>query len=310
VNWSNAVINLNDQKTLWGSEIEILVNEQNLKPDWVTLPALNSEFFVKRKKDKLLIVIGESWTYGESLKDIATGLQRYSLSSQLTGCFGSKMTLMMNSDYYQYAVPGNCNFYMFQELPRILEYVSSLEYKEIYVCMQMTDPSREMAIAQKLVDTSLNVLYKGSEKISFNNWLKQYDELFFKWFDQILNFYKTKCNITSAIIWKNFCCTNTDVRYESFKVIEQSWIQYSARTMGQQLEMPEFYSIGWLASMQELYNKQLTFDITYLNKQIDIIEKSNNFLTGNMYHYPHPNETAHMLWAQYLGRQAGWIDDL
>jgi hypothetical protein len=44
--------------------------------------------------------------------------------------------------------------------------------------------------------------------------------------------------------------------------------------------------------------------------QLDIIEKSNNFLKGNPYHYPHPNEIAHMLWAQYLTKQAGWINGL
>jgi hypothetical protein len=310
VNWSNAFVNIENQKKLWGSEIEVLVNDQNLKPDWVTTPALNSEFFIRRKKEKLLIVIGESWTYGESLKDVSTGLKRYSLSSQVAGCFGARMALMMDVDYYQYAVPGNCNFYMFQELSRILDYVSTLGYNNVYVCMQMTEPAREMPISQKLINTPLNVLYKGTEKISFKKWLTQYDEIFFKWFDQIVNSYKEKCNIVDAVIWKNFCSTNTDRRYESFKLVEQSWIQYSARIMGQDLGMPEFYSIGWLASMQELHSNRIIFDIAYLNNQIDIIEQSNNFLTNNPYHYPHPNETAHMLWAQYLIKQVGWVNGI
>jgi hypothetical protein len=74
--------------------------------------------------------------------------------------------------------------------------------------------------------------------------------------------------------------------------------------------MPQIYSVGWLATMQEQYNKQISFDTSFLMNQLDIIEQSNNFLKGNPHHHPHPTETAHMLWAQYLTKQAGWIDDI
>jgi hypothetical protein len=80
--------------------------------------------------------------------------------------------------------------------------------------------------------------------------------------------------------------------------------------MGVKLKMPQIYAVGWLADMQEQYNKQIIFDTTFLINQLDIIEQSNNFLKGNLYHHPHPTEIAHMLWAQYLTTQAGWIDDI
>jgi hypothetical protein len=221
------------------------------------------------------------------------------------------MALMMGADYYQYAVPGNCNFYMFQELSRILEHVSTMGYKQVYICMQMTEPGREHAIANKLEDTPFQNFYTNvTPNISFENWIQQYDESFFKWFDSIILKFKNVVNIKDAILWKNFCSTNTKDRYDSFRVVEQSWIQYSARTMGYAIDMPQIYSVGWLASMQEQYNKQIIFDTNSLMNQLDIIEKSNNFLKGNPYHHPHPTEIAHMLWAQYLAKQAGWINDI
>ena len=70
---------------------EILLNDINLKPRWVEIPARFSEFHVKRKKDSLLIVIGESWTYGESLTNVATAIKKYNLYSQLSSCFGPRM---------------------------------------------------------------------------------------------------------------------------------------------------------------------------------------------------------------------------
>ena len=296
---------------LWSDGVSILINDKNLKPDWVNVPVEYSEFHIKRNKDSLLIVIGESWAYGESLRGIASALQRYNLVSQLSSCFGARMALMMGTDYYQYAVPGNCNFYMFQELPRILEHISTMGYKQVYICMQMTEPGREKAIGNKLTGTPLENFYTNLPVgITFNQWITQYDEVFFKWFNDIIVEFKEKANIKDSILWKNFCSSNTDQRYNSFRVVEQSWIQYSARTMGVKLKMPQIYAVGWLADMQEQYNKQIIFDTTFLINQLDIIEQSNNFLKGNLYHHPHPTEIAHMLWAQYLTTQAGWIDDI
>jgi hypothetical protein len=80
--------------------------------------------------------------------------------------------------------------------------------------------------------------------------------------------------------------------------------------MGVNLKMPQVYAVGWIAAMQEEYKKYMSFDINFLTEQLDIIEQSNNFLTGNPYHYPHPNEIAHMLWAQYLIKTAGWVNEI
>lgn len=298
--------NLGNQ--LW-NDSEIYLNDNNLKPDWVETSAEFTEFHVRRNKDTLLIVIGESWTYGESLRGIATAIKSYNLTSQLMNCFGAKMALTMDVDYYQYAVPGNCNFYMFTELPRILEHVSKFNYKKVYVCIQLTEPGREEAIGNKLVDTRLKTFYdKSQPKITFEKWLERYDSTFFEWYNDIINQYKVKCNIVDAILWKNFCKTITNVRYPTFKVIEQSWIQHSARISGQQLDMPEFYSIGWMAGIKEDHSNHISFDNRHLDHEIDIIEQSNNFLMTSQYHCPHPKEISHMAWAQYLLNQTGWVN--
>lgn len=288
------------------NDSEILVNDINLKPKWVETPARFSEFHVKRKKDSLLIVIGESWTYGESLTNVATAIKKYDLSSQLLNCFGSRMATAMNTDYYQYAVPGNCNFYMFEELKRILNHVSDMNYKKIYICMQMTEPGREKAISNELAGHPLNELYDiDRKKINFKQWLEKYDEIFFNIYDDIIAEYKDRI-VIDAILSKNFCCTTTPKRDYLFRIIETSWIQYSAKASGIKLEMPEFYAVGWMADMKENYSKTIEFDIEFLTHQLDIIEQSNRFLLNNENHCPHPKETAHALWAQFLLSKAGW----
>ena len=152
---------------------EIWLNDDNLKPDWVSHPALYTEFHIKRNKENLLLVIGESWTYGETLQGVATGIQKYNFERQLESCFGVRLAKILNTDLYQYAVPGNCNFYMFTELDRILKHLSTLEYKKIFVCVQMTEPAREQSLIVSLRgnDHPLQYLINPNEKITFKEWL-------------------------------------------------------------------------------------------------------------------------------------------
>ncbi len=305
MDWNKVTIDSNSQYSLVEGA-DIYINDQNLKPDWIEKSALFTEFHVKRNKKDLLLVVGESWTYGESLPDIATGDGKYNLSSQLINCFGPKMATAMGTDYYQYAVPGNCNFYMFKELKRILDYVSKLGYEKIYLCMQMTEPGREKGIQIKLEGHPLDGLYNKLTKMSFDNWLETYDKIFFDEFNETISRYS---NI-EAVLWKNFCKANIDIKNYNFKVIENSWIRVSAKLFNVDLPMPKFYSVGWLATMKEEYGKFLTFNTTDLLEQIDIIEKSNHYLSNSPRHRHHPDEVAHSLWAQYLLLKSGWIDGI
>lgn len=298
------VVRQEEPISLYSQNNEVWLNDKNLKPDWVEHPARFTEFHVKRNKENLLVVIGESWTYGESLNGIATASKKYSIRSQLTYGFGANMALALDTDYYQYAVPGNCNFYMFNELSRIIPRLKTLGYKKIYLCLQMTEPGRERAITDKLKDHPLDYLYNKITPMTFDRWLQLYDELFFRQYDKVLK----ENNIDHAILWKNFCSTNTDTREYSFDIIETSWIKHSASLMGIELMMPKFYSIGWLADFKNDYEKILSFDNAMLSKQIDIIEVSNAYLGTSPRHRHHPNEVAHLLWSQYLLIKSGWKD--
>lgn len=290
--------------SLFSSENEIWLNDENLKPDWIEKPAMFSEFHVKRGKENILVVVGESWTYGESIGGIATALGKYNIKSQLTYGFGSNMAMALDCDYYQYAVPGNCNFYMFGELNRIIPRIKSFGYKKIYLCLQMTEPGREKAISHELEGHPLDYLYRKSTPMTFDRWLQLYDELFFRQYDKIVK----EHNIDNAILWKNFCKTNTDSRDYSFDIIETSWIKYSASNLGLKLEMPKFYSIDWMADFKSEYRKNISFDNKMLSEQIDIIEASNKYLSTSPRHRHHPDEISHILWSQYLLMKSRWTD--
>ena len=42
----------------------VFKNNENKRPPWIRRQVENTEFHIKKKKEELLLVIGESWTYG------------------------------------------------------------------------------------------------------------------------------------------------------------------------------------------------------------------------------------------------------
>ena len=285
--------------------VGIDIIDNNLKPHWVSIPAKYTEFHIKRKKRILLLVIGESWTYGETIKGIATGIGKFNFYTQLSYSVGPRMATMLNADLYQYAVPGNCNFYMFTELDRILKYVNKLDYDKIYVCMQMTEPSREESLITQLKEYNhpLQELINPIKRIKFDHWLEKYDDIFYDQYESTIS----KYNNLECVLWKNFCRTNSKDKIRTFQIVEKTWIQYSADLLGTKLDAPSFYSIGWVDSIMSNSNYSLVdFDKSLLLKEMDIIEQSNNFIKANPLHSHHPNELAHILWARFLLASTGW----
>jgi len=219
----------------------IFVNDINIKPDWVEKPAKFTEFHVKNNKNSLLLNIGESWTYGESLPDVATDLQQYSIESQLKYTFGSLIAQHLNVDFYQYAVPGNCNAYMYMELERILQYLeSNFRYNKIYVLCQLTEPSREHAALHNIPSNhGIHSLYHRQKKIKFQDWLVNYDDIFLSIIQSLAKQYKN----LEVIVWKNFCKFQNKYHYKKLKIIHENWIACSARTLDHPYEMTAFQSI-------------------------------------------------------------------
>lgn len=292
------------------NNFKIFLNDENKKPYWVEYPAKYTEFHIIKNSDVLLLNIGESWTYGEALPGVATGLQKYNLESQLQNCFGSVMSNSLNCDFYQYAVPGNCNGYMYEELPRILDYIfTNFNYKKIFLLCQLTEPSREQAALNDFpTEHPIHNMYfrKEIEKIDFFEWLVLYDEIFLN----IINETVSKYNNIETFVWKNFCKFNTQKTFKNLTRIEESWIAFSARTLNVDYKMISFQSIGWLHSiMQEDSQNKIYFDTQRVNSEVDLIENSNEFIKGNELHNNHPTVLGHKLWAENLLQKTGWPNE-
>lgn len=292
--WHKVFTSLpNDEHPNWEGRRRLLINTNNIHPSWIEKKPGNTEFYLDRGKDTLLINIGESWTYGENVPGVAAGLEKYNLASQLKHCYGPKLALCLNSDIHQYATPGNCNLYMFRELERILKQRSS-EYKNIIVCMLMTEPAREKNGGVDYHDHPLNELYKLDVDITFDEWLIRYDEIFFEIFEKLCKTYSAK-----GILFKNFCSINTDKKYD-FLMIKNSWIRQAGLYDSRDLAMPRFWNTAWLENIMDEYKNKIHFNMETISKDLDAIQESMNFIAYNRYNHHHPTPLGHTVWAHYL----------
>lgn len=317
------------ENSFMNNAVKFLMTDDNMKPMHIEKFAKNTEFHIIRGSDTLLLIVGESWTYGESLKGIGTGAGMFNLVSQLEGCMGPRMAEVTGWDLYQFAIPGNCNLYMHMELERILKHVATLGYKQVKVVLQMTENSRELPIgwSENVKNHPIRNWFNCSKEseIEIRDWLKMYDEIFFESYHNILNNFKA-CPI-EGIFWRNF--TNTasrltvhrrwtvsEKRDYCFKMIEPTMIAYTAKLVNHD-HTPALLTnaMGFNDYIDKIGKKIYIKEgkIEFFEKQMDLIEKTFDYVRGRdvnnlIYHNTHPTKFGHLVWAHHLIRQCGWKD--
>lgn len=295
---------------------EFYMTDDNIKPAHIAIPALNTEFHVVRGSDTLLIVIGESWTYGEALSGIGSGIGLFNLQAQLEGCMGPRMAEVTGWDLYQFAIPGNCNLHMHIELDRILKHVSTLGYKQVKVVMQMTESSREIPINYTDICKSHPIhnwlTYPEKKSIGMMDWLAMYDEIFYDHYHNSLSNF-TACPI-EGILWRNFNSPNSTRTDYCFKIIEPTMIAHTGKLVNHDHVSPKIMNPIEFQNYFDHQGKNVIVPDGFMEEQIDLIEKLFDYIGGSktvkclVYHNNHPSKYGHLVWAHYLIRKAGWKD--
>lgn len=299
------------ENTILNNAVKMYINDDNMKPVHIAIPAQYTEFHIVRNSDTLLVVVGESWTYGESLPGIGTGSGMFNLQSQIHGCFSTRMAEILGCDLYQFAIPGNCNLWMSIELKRILKYVETLGYKKVLLVFQMTENAREMPIKfdELTVNHPINNWFERGKKEKTNilDWLTMYDEIFLEELDKMVKSF-TACPI-DAIMFRNFLKLHTDKKDYSFKIIEPTWIEYTARLANHKHESPSIMNVIEFESHIKHFAQKVVYEREFMEKQITLTSELFDYVgSGIVYHNNHPTKYGHLVWALHLIRQAGWKD--
>ena len=121
--------------------------------------------------DSLLVTVGDSWTWGDSLHGINPDVGVWDDPKRLTSIYGHLLSAKLGSDFVNIAECGGSNIKMCDRAARLLE-LAVPQYKKIYVVITLTELGRESDW-----DTIWNP--KVDRDVDVNSWLKAYEAKMF-----------------------------------------------------------------------------------------------------------------------------------
>ena len=117
--------------------------------------------YVHKPTSTMLITVGDSWTYGDSLGNTKVRNGVDDTEYRLSHVYGSVMAEHLNSSWINLALPGGSNTLMLSWLEQLLE--KNLTYKNIICAVTLTESGRHEDL--QLIDRSLLTQQRVLEKI-------------------------------------------------------------------------------------------------------------------------------------------------
>jgi hypothetical protein len=253
-------------------------------------------------KDNLLVTIGESWTWGDSLGNInlEAGLSD-DYVHRTTHVFGNLLRSKLDADWCNIARCGYSNQWIIEKLNNFATIVNTvnLGYKNITVVCTLTELCRDIyspqmyPVAVELLETS-NTL---------NEFLQGYENNHFLEIKNIIEQLPTNVRV---LVGRNFTDTYTSNTLES--LVPNTWcdiinnhITYKNYTNNARIVS----QIGFdplIRFLKEHDQENIWKD--ELSELFDSALVRTDFLDASPYNYKkatkHPTEDGHKLWADYL----------
>jgi hypothetical protein len=235
----------------------------------------NPYHYKSRDGDRLIITVGDSWTYGDSLGKTRVRNGIDDTDYRLEHVYGNLLTEQLNADWMNLALPGGSNYCMLNWLGQLLDH--RYKYAEVTCIITLTEAGRH-----------------EEQRWSHGNSLQEaLKDIVFKEYSMVkelrLRFPKVKFKVAH-----NF----TD-SLPGHGVIERSWLEVLT---GTQLQDNTYIVISD-------HIKQLNYDRTYPDtievidralKRIDILDSCAYCCKEDS---RHPMENGHQMWADYLTTQ-------
>lgn len=258
-------------------------------------------YYENHGKENLVVALGDSWTWGQSLDPLL----------RLQQVYGKHLSTTLNADWLNVGCPGWSNGWLFLVCKHIVKLLETSAYKKIYLCFTLTETAREISSFHSFPYDYIKTHKKlGASQEFYDTILKDIEQY---WIQQLNNIVETMDNRYILFVGKNFVWH--DQLYQELQsgpviTANINWIELLADY--QQLPRPIRTNMvtGWIFDrlrqvhdiVQEKTNE--AFQLWALPK----IEKANlvndwlNQSELNVSHSAskHPVAKAHELWADYI----------
>ena len=253
-------------------------------------------------KDTLLITLGDSWTWGDSIYGIKQLGPIVDHPDRTKSIYGALLSKELQSDFVNCARCGGSNFFMYSMLSQILEY-NHARYKKIIVVITLTENGREMN------EPRANTWFAKSD--SALDFLINYERKMFEKFKSLFESYPN----VKFILTRNFTHSyskNLDIVKDY--ITDDIWVEVLSKHQ-EYAEYPKEIRFLTGAAMFPIQDTLKWLNIEFKSLMIEEFDKSLQaieWLKNSKYNCPeigssgfpsgtkHPTIEGHRLWASYL----------
>jgi len=241
-------------------------------------------------KENLLVTVGDSWTWGDSLGKISFEDGIFDDPKRIESLYGKHIKNSLNNyDWINIGYPGTANGWIVDVALRFVQLSKVLKYKHIIIICTLTDMVRDFGandIDYNFADSTIIDYWKKVEKHRLSALSK---------LDDVANI--------DLIVGRNFTHT-----HESHKTIVKhhlvdEWVEVNRKHWNNKWEKFPLF-IGYMSRNQ--YNSWPSDEKKQwcLANGFPAMEKMTDFLMNCPLHYKkhsmHPTEKSHKLWGEYI----------
>lgn len=251
---------------------------------------------VESSKSKLLVTIGDSWTYGARLSEEFNDLPE----SRVENCFGAQIAKDLQADLVNLSIPGSNNLWMARHYADVCRIAEKIDYDEIFVFVTLTEFGREIS-SQFDLDPVLNDKYRraqGARDMAVA--LAEYTA------DIFLSNQHPKVKLALGVNYVNNIYPSRLQKY----FVKNSWLEC---LLNRPFDQEALAIMSWVIEKFKLLPKEFNANIDhakFTTECLEWIEQAHNrinliYNTGYNYKvgYGHPNSQGHKIWAEYIKHQ-------
>lgn len=260
-----------------------IIDFLGLDPKSMNHPGRLSYHEELNNNENLLITIGDSWTWGDSIDGINVN-NKVDSTLRLQKVYGKILKEKIgNCDWLNLAKPGSFNNWIVDHAT-IASKTAELNYKNIFMSVGLTDIGRDIKDYASLLELPNSNFIKVATTV---------EKKFITKLDQVSQNTRIK-----VLIGRNFTNTFEDNLPLSNCFLDKRWVDISSENWVNGIPAPTCHFIV-------LEHKVKTADkLLILDKYIPEANAMIDFLMACPLHYKlaskHPTEECHALWADYL----------
>ena len=243
--------------------------------------------FVDRSKKKLVVTVGDSWTWGTDMTPDNNNEYR------LKHHFGHQLACNLNADWLSLGQSGSGNFWMYDRVREFARIIPNLIYDQIYVVCTLTETGRAVSVRTDIdfnryfQNYHVNGFIKYLNNLCVNNIvaaLRPFDNVLLKVGTNFVDYLGDDHEFVMSTPWLKLICQQHSIEYTGNCQTMSPWAISDLRQLNNQVpdnKHNDYLNLLETLADSALERKQLLLSVPGMNRF-------------------HPTSQGHRLWADYV----------